>query len=226
MNILLLEDDFELVREISKFLTNNHFNCDSVYDGSLVASQLALKRYDLVLLDVNVPGMNGLEVCGMIRSKNDKIPILMLTAYGEIDDKVKAFHNGADDYLVKPFHLEELLVRANALLRRRENPQRQNEIIEIGDLIINVEDAFVQRGTRIISLAPKEFKLLVILAEAKGRVLSKQMIADKLWDDHVETNHNTIEVYINFLRSKIDKDQPSRLIHTKVGFGYYLKSEK
>jgi DNA-binding response OmpR family regulator len=225
MNILLLEDDFELVREISKFLTNNHFHCDSVYDGSLVGPQLSLKTYDLILLDVNVPGMNGLEVCNMIRSKNDKIPILMLTAYGEIEDKVNAFHKGADDYLVKPFHFEELLVRINALLRRRDTKQVQNKIIRIDDLSINVKDAFVQRGTKDIPLTPKEFKLLVILAEAKGRVLSKQMIAGKLWDDHVEANPNTIEVYINFLRGKIDKDHTRKLIHTKVGFGYYLKSE-
>jgi DNA-binding response OmpR family regulator len=126
---------------------------------------------------------------------------------------------------VKPFHFEELLVRINALLRRRDTKQVQNKIIRIDDLSINVKDAFVQRGTKDIPLTPKEFKLLVILAEAKGRVLSKQMIAGKLWDDHVEANPNTIEVYINFLRGKIDKDHTRKLIHTKVGFGYYLKSE-
>lgn len=222
MNILLLEDDFELAAEISKFLKTKQFVCDVVYDGTLIIKQLTLKTYDIILLDINVPGLNGLEVCSQIREINKQIPVLMLTAYGEIDDKLNAFNKGADDYLVKPFHFEELLARINVLFRRREAPLSQKNSILIGDLSIDIDQKMVKRKEEAIALTAKEFKLLCILAEAKGRVLSKQAIADKLWDYHIETNQNTIEVYINFLRNKIDKNHSVKLIHTKVGFGYYL----
>lgn len=225
MNILLLEDDFELAAEISKFLKNQQFVCDVVYDGKLVLKQLQLKQYDIVLLDINVPGQNGLDVCKQIRENNKHIPILMLTAYGEIDDKLNAFSRGADDYLVKPFHFGELLARINVLFRRRELPQSSKNLLQISDLTIDLDQMLAIRQEQTISLTPKEFKLLCILAEAEGRVVSKQVIADKLWDYHIETNQNTIEVYINFLRNKIDKNYPIKLLHTKVGFGYYLKAE-
>lgn len=222
MKILLLEDDYELAAEVSGFLKARQFECDVVYDGQLVIKQLALKPYDIVLLDINVPGINGFEVCAQIRKQDKKIPILMLTAYDAIDDKLKAFNTGADDYLVKPFHFEELLARLNALLRRKEIPQSQEQVINIHDMSIDLDAKRVKRGNVEISLTPKEFKLLTILAEAKGRILSKQFIAEKLWDYHIETSQNTIEVYINFLRNKIDRNHDVKLIHTKVGFGYYL----
>jgi DNA-binding response OmpR family regulator len=224
-NILLLEDDAILSKEISTFLTNNAYNCDCVYDGSLVKSQFKLKEYDLVILDINVPGQNGTEVCKELRENDTKIPILMLTAFGEVEDKVLAFNAGADDYLVKPFHFEELLVRIKSLFRRKEVPQAKTNIIKIDDLQIDNDEMKVSRNNIEISLSPKEFKLLNILARANGRVLSKSQIADELWDYHIETNQNTIEVYINFLRKKIEKDFSKKLIHTKIGYGYYLKLE-
>lgn len=225
LNILLLEDDFELATEVSAFLKSKLFNCDVVYNGTFVEKQLLLKRYDIVLLDINVPGINGFEVCKKVRATDKSIPILMLTAFGEVHDKVNAFNQGADDYLVKPFHFDELLARMNALLRRRNTPQVERKVLQLDDLTIDMDEMKVLRGNAEITLTPKEFKLLAILAEANGRVLSKQAIADKLWDYHIETNQNTIEVYINFLRNKIDKNQSTKLIHTKVGFGYYLKAE-
>jgi DNA-binding response OmpR family regulator len=225
LNILLLEDDFELATEVSAFLKSKLFNCDVVYNGTFVEKQLLLKRYDIVLLDINVPGINGFEVCKKVRATDKSIPILMLTAFGEVHDKVNAFNQGADDYLVKPFHFDELLARMNALLRRRNTPQVERKVLQLDDLTIDMDEMKVLRGNTEITLTPKEFKLLAILAEANGRVLSKQAIADKLWDYHIETNQNTIEVYINFLRNKIDKNQSTKLIHTKVGFGYYLKAE-
>jgi DNA-binding response OmpR family regulator len=225
INILLLEDDFELAKEMSGFLQAKQFSCDVVYNGSFVEKQLLLKAYDIILLDINVPGIDGLEVCKRIRVSDKSIPILMLTAFGEVDDKVNAFNRGADDYLVKPFHFDELLVRMNALLRRRSVPQTAKAFTKIADLNIDIDESVVSRGGKEISLTPKEFKLLKILADANGRVLSKQSIADKLWDYHIETSQNTIEVYINFLRNKIDKGFDTKLIHTKVGFGYYLKEE-
>lgn len=223
MNILLLEDDAELGAEILRYCRSKHFDCDQLYDGSLVARQLQLKSYDIAILDINVPGLNGIEVCAQIRAIDKKIPIIMLTAYGEIADKAEAFTKGADDYMVKPFLFEELFLRINALLRRSEQPQNGTQQIQVADLSIDLDNMSVKRGDTIINLTPKEFKLLLILAEAKGKVLSKKMIADRLWEDHIETNPNTIEVYINFLRNKIDKDRPEKLIHTKVGFGYFLK---
>ena len=224
-SIILLEDDYTLSKEIGDFLTKHNFHCDHIFDGLMLRKQFKLKNYDLAILDINVPGMNGLEVCKHLREVDQKIPILMLTAFGEVEDKVTAFNNGADDYLVKPFHFEELLLRIKSLLRRKEIPQLKPDINEIGNLIINHNEMKVYRGGQEINLSPKEFKLLTILAKANGRVLSKSLIADELWDYHIETNQNTIEVYINFLRKKIDKNFESKLIHTKVGYGYYLKQE-
>ncbi len=224
MQILLLEDDFTLSAEIKLFLENNAYQCDCVYDGSLLLKQYNLKKYDLLILDINVPGINGLQVCNSIRELDKHIPILMLTAFGEIEDKLTAFNNGADDYLVKPFHFDELLMRSKSLLRRKITPQAADDIISVDDLVINLTELQVSRNNNAINLTPKEFKLLAILAKANGRVLSKSQIAAELWDYHIETNQNTIEVYINFLRKKIDRDSEIKLIHTKVGYGYYLKA--
>lgn len=224
-NILILEDDNILSTEIRNFLTKHDFQCNCVYDGSLVLKQFKVTTYDLVLLDINVPGINGLEVCKSLRELNTKVPILMLTAFSEVDDKITAFNNGADDYLVKPFHFDELLIRIKSLLRRKEIPQSKNTEIIIADLVINISEMKVFRSNTEINLSPKEFKLLTLLAQADGKVLSKNKIADELWDYHIETNQNTIEVYINFLRKKIDKNHELKLIHTKVGYGYYLKTE-
>lgn len=225
MKILLLEDDIVLSNEICIFLQTKELEIDTVFDGDFFLKQLNSNTYDIYLLDINVPKINGLEVCKNIRVTDKNTPILMLTAYGEIEDKVEAFHLGADDYLVKPFHLEELFIRINALFRRRQMPKQQDKYINIGNLTINVAQKLVERAKTPIHLTPKEFNLLLILAEAKGRVVSKQIIADILWDYHIETSQNTIEVYINFLRNKIDKDFDKKLIHTKIGFGYYLKEE-
>src|SRR6478736_4653296 len=225
MNILLLEDDFTLSQEVKQFLEKHQFNCDCIYEGALVLKQTKVKKYDLYILDINVPTINGLEVCSQIRQEDKKTPIMMLTAFGEIEDKVKAFENGADDYLVKPFHFEELLARIKSLLRRKETPQQGDEIIKFADLTINKTEMQLYRGDKLIELTPKEFKLLTILAKANGRVLSKQQIAAELWDYHIETSKNTIEVYINFLRKKLERDTASKLIHTKIGYGYYLNAE-
>jgi DNA-binding response OmpR family regulator len=223
MNILLLEDDFTLSKEVSYFFESKSIQCDRVYDGSLLIQQFKLKPYDAIVLDINVPGKNGLDVCHSLRLTDPKVPILMLSAFGEIDEKLTAFNNGADDYMVKPFHLEELLARVNSLLRRKDIPHQKNNTYTIADLNIDIDNKEVTRAGTVINLTPKEFKLLVTLAQAGGKILSKQEIADKLWDYYIETNQNTIEVYINFLRNKIDKNHEIKLIHTKAGFGYYLK---
>jgi DNA-binding response OmpR family regulator len=226
MKILLLEDDFTLSKEISAFLTSKKFECIPYYDGSLLLKKYFPYEYDLIILDINVPGLNGIEVCKGIRKIDNKTPIIMLTAFSEIEDKLSSFDNGADDYLVKPFHFEELYARVQSLLRRKEVPQQVESKIVVRDLEIFEEEMKVFKSGEEIKLTPKEFKLILILAHAKGKVLSKQFIAEKLWDYHIETNQNTIEVYINFLRKKIDKDHEIKLIRTKVGYGYYLSDQE
>lgn len=226
MKILLLEDDFTLSKEISTFFISKEFECVPYYDGSLLLKKYSAFEYDLIILDINVPGTNGIEVCKGIREIDKKTPIIMLTAFSEIDDKLACFDNGADDYLVKPFHFKELNARITSLLRRKEIPQQTENKIIIEDLEILEDEMKVFRSGEEIKLTPKEFKLILILAKAKGKIISKQFIAEKLWDYHIETNQNTIEVYINFLRKKIDKDQEIKLIHTKIGYGYYLSNQE
>ncbi|KAF2338864.1 response regulator transcription factor [Flavobacterium ginsenosidimutans] len=226
MKILLLEDDFTLSKEISAFFTSKEFECVPFYDGTFLLKKYFPYDYDLIVLDINVPGTNGIEVCKAIREIDKKTPIIMLTAFSEIEDKLSSFDNGADDYLVKPFHFEELYARVQSLLRRKEVPQQIENKIIVKDLEILEDEMKVFRSGEEIKLTPKEFKLILILAHAKGKVLSKQFIAEKLWDYHIETNQNTIEVYINFLRKKIDKDHETKLIRTKVGYGYYLSDQE
>jgi DNA-binding response OmpR family regulator len=222
--ILILEDDYKMGAELRQFFINRDFICDQVYDGLLFFKQIELSEYDLFILDVNVPRLNGLEVCKRIRQSNRAVPILMLTAYSAVEDKVTALEFGADDYLVKPFHLEELLARVNALLRRSAHSViEEKNIFQIEDLTINTADQKVTRSGKEIVLTPKEYRLLELLASAQGRTVSKQAIASKVWDINFETGTNTIEVYINYLRNKIDKGFDRPLIQTRAGFGYYLK---
>lgn len=224
MRVLLLEDDAVLSLEIKKYLSDYQFECEAVFDGELFLKLSKQKTFDVYILDVNVPKMNGIDVCKQIRKEDVTTPILMLTAFEAISDKIEAFEAGADDYLVKPFHFEELFARLKVLLRRADQPQNQSNIYKVSDLEINLDRKEVIRGEKKVDLTPKEFKLLCILIENQGRVLSKQEISEMLWDYHIETSINTIEVYINFLRKKIDSLSDEKLIHTKVGFGYYIQS--
>lgn len=223
--ILLLEDDVKLAGEVRLYLTRHGYEVDVIYDGLQFINNPFLKEYDLFILDINVPTVNGIEVCNKIREKNNRSPILMLTAYSDIEQKVKAFKSGADDYLVKPFHFEELDARLQALLRRHDANQKEDDIITVGDLIINRSERTASRQGQTLTLTPKEYKLVELLAMAKGRTISKQTIAEEVWDLNFETGTNTIEVYINFLRNKVDKPFATKLIHTRPGFGYYLKAE-
>lgn len=226
MKALLLEDDPILSKEIISFLNSMKIYCDAVFDGEVFFRQQKLAKYDIFLLDINVPKLNGLDVCKKVRETNKATPILMLTAYRDIQDKMDAFTIGADDYLVKPFHFDELYIRILALLRRSSVPQEENDTIKIKDLEINTKDLKVKRNGIVIELTPKEYQLLLILAKAKGRILSKQVISEQIWDVHFDSNLNTIEVYINFLRKKIDKEHTEKLILTRSGFGYYINSEE
>ncbi len=226
MKIVLLEDDYTLSNEIKKFFDSKSIFCNCIDDGLLFMDLFHSAGFDLVILDVNVPGINGIEICRKIRAENKTIPIIMLTAMGMLEDKLVAFENGANDYVIKPFHFEELLARVYSLTRSTEVNEDDQEFYKIADLEIYTKNSKVLRGGQEISLTPKEFKLLFILAKEKGDCVSKNDIASKLWDYHIETNQNTIEVYVNFLRKKIDKDFEKKLIHTKVGYGYYLKENE
>jgi DNA-binding response OmpR family regulator len=220
--ILILEDDTTMAAEVASYLVNQGYSCRVVYDGALLFKE-DLTQVDLYLLDINVPTYNGMQVCKKIREYDKTSPILMLTAYGAVSDKVKALEFGADDYLVKPFYFEELLARIKALLRRSKVIDENELIYKVEDLLINATQMSVTRGDKKIALTPKEYKLLELLAASNGRIVSKQLIASKVWDSNFETGTNAIEVYINFLRTKVDKGFDHKLIHTKPGYGYYLK---
>jgi DNA-binding response OmpR family regulator len=164
-----------------------------------------------------------MALCKEFRQVNKTVPIIMLTALGQIQDKVDAFNLGADDYLVKPFHFDELFARVRVFLKRADMPKVDAEKIVVGDLEIDIEHKTVVRGGKNINLTAKEFALLVLLAKSGGKVISKNEILEKVWDLSFDTGTNTIEVYISFLRNKIDKPFEQKLIHTKPGFGYYVK---
>jgi len=225
MTALLLEDDPILSSEIQRFLESRGISCHSVTNGDDAAMAAEADRFDIFLLDINVPGRNGLEVCREIRLTDTQTPVLMLTAYGDIQDKADAFGVGADDYLVKPFHFDELMMRIQSLTRRTSQSRDSGEVLTEGDLEIHVEDMMVKRAGKTIDLTPREYQLLLLLMRAHGRTLSKQAIAEQIWDVRFDSNLNTIEVYINFLRKKMDKGFSVKLIHTRPGFGYYLKAE-
>lgn len=223
VRILFVEDEPKLGASVRNELIEQGYDVDLAYDGRIGESLFKSAVYDLILLDINLPHINGLELCRRFREANRDVPILMLTALGELDDKMDAFSAGADDYLVKPFHLRELLARLKVFLKRRQLNKQFEEKLTVADLEIDFSAKSVTRAGKNINLTAKEFSLLELLARSRGRVLSKNEIAEKVWEMALDTSMNTIEVYISFLRNKIDKDFEPKLIHTKQGFGYYLK---
>ncbi len=220
--ILLVEDEVKLGKTIRDELISKGFFAELAVDGLEASKMFAGNSYSLVLLDINLPYKSGYELCREFRDQNKKIPIIMLSAAGEIHDKVEAFNIGADDYIIKPFHFVELFARIKVFLKRAEMPSTSDRII-VEDMEINFLNKTVIRNGININLTAKEFTLLVLLARNKERVISKQEIMEKVWDLSFDTGTNTIEVYISFLRNKIDKPFPNKLIHTKPGFGYYIK---
>ena len=226
MKILILEDDIVLAAELKKFLEKNGFTCQNVFDGEQFLVDAQKSKFDFYLLDINVPKLNGLDVCQAIRKTDKETPIVIISAYGDLEDKKQAFDRLADDYLVKPFQFEEMLMRLKVMERRKSmKEEKESEIIEISDLVIDKTRQKVSRGGKDIGLTVKEYFLLLLLAESPGKIFSKQHISEQVWDINFSTNTNTIEVYINFLRKKIDKDFSIKLIHTRSGFGYYLKAD-
>lgn len=223
MKVLIIEDEPKVAAFIKRGLDENGYQAETAFDGMVGAHMLKGGDYAFVILDVNLPGKNGFEVCKEIRSFNRAIPVLMLTALGTTNDKVEGFDAGADDYMVKPFEFIELLARMRAMIKRTQGGHASSRMLTLGDLEMDLEAKTVHRGGNEVSLTAKEFALLEYLMRNKGKVISKAEIASKVWDIHFDTGTNVIEVYVNFLRKKIDKDFDKKLIHTKVGMGYVLK---
>ncbi len=224
--ILVVEDEPKVASFVKRGLEENGFGADIAYDGAIGKKMFDSEDYDLAILDINLPHKNGIELCREIRNSNTKIPILMLTALGTTEDKIVGFDSGADDYLVKPFEFRELLARIRVLLKRSSMSESNGNIIKFLDLEMNLEKFEVKRAGRKIELTQKEFHLLKYMLRNKGRVLSRAAIAESVWDITFETGTNIIDVYVNFLRKKIDKDFPIKLIHTRTGLGYILKEDK
>jgi DNA-binding response OmpR family regulator len=220
--ILLVEDDPHLSRSLADQLRAEGMACLQVYDGELALRAIGNQRFDLVLLDLSLPKHDGYTVCEQIRRTDRNTPIIVITAFSDIDDKMNAFALGADDYLVKPVHFKELLAKVKVFLKRAEANPLAVEHLAVGDLRIDLARKQVERDGRPIALSPKEFGLLAHLARHPGRVFSKDELAEQVWEGGVGVSGNTIEVYISFLRSKVDKGFATRLIHTKHGFGYYI----
>ncbi|NRF39455.1 response regulator transcription factor [Pedobacter foliorum] len=225
MEILLIEDDQRVADLIKRGLEEQDFKVTVAFDGEMGKKLALSKPYDLIIMDIILPKINGLDLCKEIRHVYANIPIIMLTALGTTDDKVEGFDAGADDYLVKPFELRELHVRVRALLKRNHAPVKdQGFILKYADLELNNQTKTVFRSGTEISLTPKELKLLEFMMRNSERVLSRAEIAEKVWDAHFDTGTNFIDVYINYLRKKIDKDFSTRLIHTKPGQGFIFRS--
>lgn len=226
MNILVVEDDSRVATLIRRGLTEHGFTVTVAYDG-LSGKKMALQHeYALIITDIILPKVNGLELCKEIRLTKPELPVIMLTALGTTDDKVEGFDAGADDYLVKPFEMRELLVRVRALIKRNTPGMgAAASVLRFADLDLNRHTKTVFRGGAEISLTPKEFRLLEYMMLNQGRVLSRVEIAEKVWETTFDTGTNFIDVYINYLRKKIDRDFPMKLIQTKPGMGFILKAE-
>lgn len=225
--ILIIEDDRRIAQNISRGLQEEGYTTDVVYDG-LNGRQLALQAsIDLLILDLNLPSLSGFEICRSVRAEKPQLPIIMLTALGEIEDKVEGLLLGADDYLVKPFDFRELIARIATCFRRSalSTGTEQEEIWQVANLTVNTTRKEVRRADTLIDLTAREFALLDYLIRNRGRVMSKADIAETVWSLTFDSGTNVVEVYINYLRRKIDRTFDPKLIHTRPGMGYVLKEE-
>ena len=221
--ILVIEDEPKVAAFLKKGLEEDNYSIDIAPDGLVGKSNALLNRYDLIILDINIPQINGFQLCKIIRDNNNQTPILMLTALSSIDEKVRGFNMGADDYLLKPFEFQELLVRIKSLLKRSSSIHSVSPtILKIADLEIDRRLRIVKRTGKKIELSAKEFALLEYLAIHNKRVVSRQELIEKIWGLKFDTGTNVVDVFINFIRKKIDSGFEPKLIHTRVGMGYFL----
>lgn len=220
MRILVIEDEHRIAQSIKKGLELEKMVVDIAFDGINGFDQAINEEYDLIVLDLMLPGMSGWDICSQLRKNKNETPILMLTARGQVEDKIEGFSRGADDYLTKPFAFEELVARIRALTRR---PKKiVEEILTVEDLSLNKDSFEVKRNHKIIKLSSKEFALLEFLMRHPGQILSKTQIINHVWNYETDILPNTVEVYIRNLRNKIDRDYSFPLIQTIRGFGYKI----
>lgn len=221
MKLLLVEDELKVVSILKMGFEEEGYEVEVAFDGKM-GQHLALQNsYDVILLDIGLPYLNGYELCEQIRRRDATVPILMLTALGTTDNKVDAFQLGADDYVVKPFAFRELLARVQALARRAA-PSSAVEL-QVADLTLNTRTKVVSRAGQLLTLTAREFALLQLLLEHKNEVLARPFIAEKVWSLNFDTGTNVVDVYINYLRNKVDKPFATPLIQTVVGMGYVLR---
>jgi two-component system, OmpR family, copper resistance phosphate regulon response regulator CusR len=226
MKLLVIEDEQKVAAFLKEGLEEQGYEVNLAYDGYTGEKLAMANTYQIILLDVIIPVMNGLELCKKLKAAKPTTPILMLTALGTTDDKVTGLDAGADDYLQKPFEFKELLARIKALTRRaRLDAEEKTNMLTVGDLRLDLDKKVALRGDRTIALTAKEFGLLEYLMRNKGRVMSRPDIAEKVWEVTFDTGTNVVEVYMNILRKKIDRDFPKKLIHTRIGLGYVIQEE-
>jgi two-component system copper resistance phosphate regulon response regulator CusR len=226
MKILLIEDEPKTVQSLKQGLEENHYAVEVAYDG-LLARQLATRNtYQLIISDIIIPGMNGIDLCRELRALGIQTPILMLTALSTTDDKLIGFEAGADDYLAKPFDFKEFLARVKALIKRSNQTILEAQTLRFADLEMDLTSHLVSRSGQSINLTSKEFQLLEYFLRNQEKVLSKAEIAENIWEVEDENSSNLIEVYVNYLRKKVDKGFSSKLIHTQFGMGYILRMEQ
>lgn len=223
MKILVVEDEVKTVQSIRQGLEEHGWEVDVAYDGQMGYQLATRTAYALIISDIILPGLNGIDLCRRLREANVPTPILLLTALGTTEDKITGLDAGADDYLAKPFEFRELMARVRALTRRSIGSIPTTNLLRIADLELNPDAKQVTRAGKDISLTAKEFQLLEYFLRHQGRVISKVELAERFWDVTFDTGTNIIEVYINFLRKKIDRDFEPKLLHTQIGMGYVVK---
>jgi two-component system, OmpR family, copper resistance phosphate regulon response regulator CusR len=224
INILIVEDELRLAEILKKQLKESGFNVEIAFDGYIGKQLVERNKYNLIILDINLPLINGYDLCKEIRKTDINIPIIMLTALGTPDNKVAGFEAGADDYVIKPFDFRELLARINVFLRRSDAGYTSEKLI-IADLEMDMNTKTVIRANKKIDLTAKESSLLEFFLKNKEKLLTRDFIIENVWGIDFDPSTNIIDVYVNYLRKKIDKDYEPKLIHTKFGFGFYC-SEK
>lgn len=227
MKVLVIEDDPTLNKNISEALIAEHCAVESVFNGLLAERLLKKNIFDCIILDLNLPGKNGFDLCKDFRKYNTVTPVIILTAFDELEDKVNGFNCGADDYLTKPFFMRELIIRIHALVKRAQynNTGHGNQRMAAGDILIDTVSKKVFRQGTEIMLTPREYQILKRLMKTVGEVVSKKELISSIWGDSIFPNTNTIEVYLNFLRNKLDKPFGKATIKTKIGYGYYIDVE-
>jgi len=223
MRILVVEDEPVAANVLAKGLREHAYAVDIAPDGGAALEQLGETDYDLVILDILLPRINGLDLCRQLRSDESAVPVLMLTARGGLDDRVEGLDAGADDYLSKPYHFPELLARVRALLRR--GPALESSDLSLDDLVVDTRARIVMRGGSAIQLTTKEYALIEYLIRRQAQVVTRSEIAEHVWDDGFDPMSNLIEVYIQRLRRKIDDGRAVKLIHTRRGAGYTLSAD-